>query len=417
MNRRHNLVQLSVYLLGGPVILHRVLAHLQARGCYATCVDSLTGAVGKFCADEGLDSLGGTTHIRHLSHNLHAICHQLLSVFAVKLVLGSARHSDIHLNLPRFATGGKGRAGELLCIGSNHVVVRCAELEHISNFLFVKTGGVVDITVRTRDGYHLCTKLCCLACCAPSHVAEARDCDGLTLDIHTLLSQHLAEEIYCTIACCLGANQRATKGHTLTGEDTCILQSEFAIHAIEVANLAATNTDITCGHVGLGTNVTPQLGHKGLAETHNLCIGFTLGVEVRTTLCTTHRECGEGILEALLEAEELQDAGVYAGMETQTALIGADCVIELEAVACIHLHLTLVINPHYLEGKTTVGLYDTLCDACCLELGVLVIDLLYGHENLAYRLQILTLAGVLALQLGHQFLYVHCLLVFIVVLR
>ena len=46
---------------------------------------------------------------------------------------------------------------------------------------------------------------------------------------------------------------------------------------------------IACGNVLIRTNVTIQLIHESLAETHYFSIALTMRVEIRTTLCTTHR--------------------------------------------------------------------------------------------------------------------------------
>ena len=81
-------------------------------------------------------------------------------------------------------------------------------------------------------------------------------------------------------------------------------------------------------------------------------------------------------------------------METQAALVGADCVVELDAVPEVDLDIALVIDPDHLEGEDTVRLHD-------------VVSLLYRHENFAHGLQVFAFAGVLALKFRHQFVYVH----------
>lgn len=127
MNRRHNLVQLGIDLLGRPVELLRVLRHLETRGSHAAGVHRLARAVGNLRLDEGVDSLRTATHVRNLGDNLHAVGQQLLGVVAVELVLRCARHGDVDLDLPRFAAGEELRAGELLGVGLHNVVVRGAD--------------------------------------------------------------------------------------------------------------------------------------------------------------------------------------------------------------------------------------------------------------------------------------------------
>ena len=211
----------------------------------------------------------------------------------------------------------------------------------------------------------------------------------------------MAEEVDRTKACSLGTNQRASVGHTLTGQHARILESQLAIHTVEVANLACANTDIAGRNVSLGADMAPQLGHKGLAEAHNLTVGLALRVEVRATLRTAHRQRGESILEDLLKTEELENRGIHRRMEAQTALVGANRIIKLDTIAGIDLNIALIINPNNLESKLTVGLDDTLSDAVCLKFRVLIVSLLNGSQHLSYCLQVLVLARMTALEFCH----------------
>ena len=122
---------------------------------------------------------------------------------------------------------------------------------------------------------------------------------------------HLVNEVECTITCSLWTEDRATPFSALTCEHTLELVSQFTILTEEVTNFTTTNTDIACRNILVRTDVTIQLVHESLAETHDFSIALTTWREVRTTLTTTHRQCGECILECLLETEELQDAEVY----------------------------------------------------------------------------------------------------------
>jgi len=73
-----------------------------------------------------------------------------------------------------------------------------------------------------------------------------------------------------------------------------------------------------------------ELGHERSAEATNLAIGLALGVKVGATLSSSHAETGEGVLEGLLEAEELEDREVDGGVETETALVGTERRVVLE---------------------------------------------------------------------------------------
>src|SRR5262245_17401003 len=63
----------------------------------------------------------------------------------------------------------------------------------------------------------------------------------------------------------------------------------------------------------------------------------------------------EGILEDLLEAQELQDGQVDSGMEPETALVGTEGRVELHAVSFVDLALALVILPNNTELDDTLG--------------------------------------------------------------
>ena len=89
------------------------------------------------------------------------------------------------------------------------------------------------------------------------------------------------------------------------------LRGKLLVHPKEVANLATSHADVACGNIHVGADDLVQLHHKCLAKTHNLCIALAARGEVGAAFAATHRQRGEGILEGLLEAKELQDAEVY----------------------------------------------------------------------------------------------------------
>ena len=62
----------------------------------------------------------------------------------------------------------------------------------------VEACGIVDVAVGARNRHHLGAQFCSLRRRAPCHVAEARDGDGLALDVHAGFFEHLAQEIYGT---------------------------------------------------------------------------------------------------------------------------------------------------------------------------------------------------------------------------
>ena len=157
VDRRHDLVQLGIDLLGRPVELLCVLRHFEARCGDAAGVHRLARSVGDLRRDEGVDGLRAATHVRNLGHDLHAVGQQPFGVFAVQI--------DLHL--PRLAARDELCSGELVGIGSHYVVVRSAQFEHVGDLLLVETLGIVDVAVGTGDRHDLGTQLRGLRCGAP----------------------------------------------------------------------------------------------------------------------------------------------------------------------------------------------------------------------------------------------------------
>ena len=185
------------------------------------------------------------------------------------------------------------------------------------------------------------------------------------------------------------------------------LAGQLLVHAEEIANLASAHADVACRHVHVGSDHLEQLGHEGLAEAHDLGIALATRSKVGAALAAAHRQRGERVLERLLEAEELEDREIDRGMETQTALVGADGTVELNAVADVDLHLALVVDPRHAESGDALRLYDALNDLGFLELRVLVVDIFDRFENFSYSLEVLQFARVLSLKGLHDFFNFH----------
>ena len=111
---------------------------------------------------------------------------------------------------------------------------------------------------------------------------------------------------------------------------------------------------------GTSVNWPIQLGHKALAKTHNLHIAFTLGVKVAAALAAAHCQTGKGVFKGLLKAEEFNNALVYAGVQTDTALVRTDSAVELTAVACVYLNIAVVVHPGHTEGNHPLRLGNAL---------------------------------------------------------
>ena len=137
-----------------------------------------------------------------------------------------------------------------------------------------------------------------------------------------------------------------------------------------------------------------ELGHKALAEAAHLGVAAAAGIKVAAALAAAHGQGGQGVFQSLLKAEELHDGGVDAGVQTQTALVGADGAVELDTEATVHVDVALVIGPGNLEGDHALRLHKTLKNAVGLILRVLFHDALKALQNLVNRLMELRLVGV-----------------------
>jgi hypothetical protein len=157
------------------------------------------------------------------------------------------------------------------------------------------------------------------------------------------------------VASGLGPDQATTPAATLAGKDTLPLVGERAVGTEHVTDLAASDTDVTSGDVGLGANVLVKFTHEGNAEAADLAVGLALGVEVGATLATAHVEAGQGVLEDLLEAQELEDAEVDGGVQSQAALVGAEGRVELDSEGIVDLDLAGIVLPHNAELDDALG--------------------------------------------------------------
>src|SRR5262249_10845369 len=141
---------------------------------------------------------------------------------------------------------------------------------------------------------------------------------------------HLGGEVDAAVAGGLGANEGAAPVEALAGEHAGELVAQTLVLAEQEADLAAADADVTGGDGGVGADVARELGHEALTEPHHLVVALAFGFEVRAALAAAHRERGERVLEDLLEGEELEDAEVDGGVESEAALVGADGAVHLD---------------------------------------------------------------------------------------
>ena len=145
-----------------------------------------------------------------------------------------------------------------------------------------------------------------------------------------------------------------------------------------------------------------QLDHQRLAETHDLTVRLALGIEVGTTLGATHRQTGQAVLEDLLEPQELEHAEIHGRVEAQSALVGADAVVELHTPCAVGTDFTVIILPGHAEDDDPIRLGHTLQD---LLLDVVRVIEVVGHQalgNFLHGLNELRLTGVTLYHTFHE---------------
>ena len=394
----HNLLKAGVNLLTGPVDTGRVLGHLETRDGNTTSVGGLTRGVpdgsgtrvGITVGLEDIDSLLGGTHVGALSDELAASGDESLGLIAGDLVLGGGGESDID------AAGDVGPGagtGDVLELGAEGVLggelgdLLALDLDLSDGVDLLSGEGALlavqdESTLGVGEGDDGATELDDLESGVLGDVSGTGDGDALTSEGFLAAGgvlDHVLDVVDDTVAGGLGADEGTTPAATLTGEDTLPLVADLLVLAEHETNLAAGHTDITGGNIGVGTDVLAQLGHEGDTEAADLVIGLALGVEVGSTLTTAHVQAGEGILEDLLETEELEDGKVHRGVEPEATLVGAKSGVELDTVSTVDLdlngismwqlirhfqkersYLAFVIFPDNTELNNTLGDRDDL---------------------------------------------------------
>lgn len=94
-------------------------------------------------------------------------------------------------------------------------------------------------------------------------------------------------------------------------------------------------------------------------------------------------------------------------METDTAFIRANGIIELNAITEVVLNITFVVDPGDAECQNTIGLDHALNDLVLFEFGVLVVDVFNAHQHFLNGLEIFFFSGVLCLEGSHDIVNFH----------
>ena len=191
------------------------------------------------------------------------------------------------------------------------------------------------------------------------HISCAGDKHALSGKTLSARCQHLLCKITCAITRCFRAQTTSTPILAFTRQCACKLIAKAFVLAKHKAYFARPYAYIARRNIRVSANMTEQLRHETLAETHHLCIGLATRREITSTFRAAHRQSGQTILECLLKSKELHNTQVHTCMEADTAFVRANSAIHLHAITTIYLHFSTIIHPRHAEHDYALRLYHS----------------------------------------------------------
>src|SRR5690606_13568991 len=173
------------------------------------------------------------------------------------------------------------------------------------------------------------------------NIAGAGNRHATILEALADMLEHFLREIHAAVAGGFRTDQAAAVAQALAGQHRGELVGQALVLAEEVTDLATAHADITGRHVEIRADVTVQLVHERLAKAHHFALALALRIEVRAALAAAHGQRSQGVLEDLLEGEELEYAKVHRRVEAQAALVRANGAAHLDAVATVDVHTAI----------------------------------------------------------------------------
>ena len=275
----------------------------------------------------------------------------------MKLVLGCTRKSDIAFDLPYAAALMILSARSCSCVlgqtGTSYffdLFQKC----YINAFRIVNPSG------RIRCGNHLCTHLLCFLDGIDCYVSGTGYTTDLILHLHAMAFHQLTGDVQKAVTSCLGTCQRSAEGQSFTGQNALIASGQSLVLSIHIADLSSAGSDVTSRYIHICANIFVELRDETLAERHNLSVGFTLRIKIRSALAAADRQSGQRVLENLLKSQEFDNTDIYGRMKTDTSLVRSNGIIELYTITGVNLNLSLVVYPRYTELDLTIRLSQSL---------------------------------------------------------
>ena len=352
----HDLLQRGAEVFLVAVQTGGVLAHLQAGHADAAGVGGLARSVHDAGGQELADGVHIARHVRAFGDADAAVFQKLRRLGAVQLILRGAGQREVALHPPRARIRMEGRSGEVIRVGADPGAALLLVLLDPVDLLLAEAVRIVDEAAGVGHRHRLAAAMEDLLRRVGRHVAGAGDHRNLAFDRVGTVMQHVLKEIDRAVAGGFGPHQRAAIFKALAGQHAFEAVREPLVCAEHIADFLAADADVARRNVDIRADMAVKLRHEGLTEAHDFMLRLALRVKVGAALAAAHGQAGERVLEGLLEAEEFQDALVHRGMEPDAALVGANRVVELDAVAAVHLHLVVVVLPRHAERDDAVRL-------------------------------------------------------------
>src|SRR5690606_11293981 len=174
------------------------------------------------------------------------------------------------------------------------------------------------VAVRVRAGDHAPAKLLDLFDRVDGYITRPGNDDLLAVKIQSAGLQHLLHEEDGAIAGRLPPDLRAAPSQALSSEDAGLVAvGDALVLAEHIADLALPDADVARRDVRIFAEMAVKLSHERLAEPHDLHFGAPLGIEIGPALGAADGHACQSVLERLLEAEELDDPQIDAGVEPE----------------------------------------------------------------------------------------------------
>src|SRR5690554_4783619 len=388
----HDFLKALLGVIEGPGIAAGVLLHFQCGSGNTAGVRRLARAVGDLGVLENDNALWRGRHVGAFGHGNTAVFDQHLGVFTIQLVLGRTRQCHVARYAPDVAIFHVLGVFVELSVGADPATLHFLDaLQGLQVDALLMDDNALGIGAGNDFGAQLVSFLDGVN----GYVAGTRNHHGFAFQGVTTGFQHFVGEEHGAVTGGFGTGAAAAPVQALAGKYAGLVPvGDALVLAEQVTDLTTTYADVAGRNVSVLAQMPVQLGHHALAKAHDFVVGPAFGIKVATAFTAANGQAGQGGLEDLLEAEELDDAQVNGWVETHATFIGAQSTVELDAEGAVDVNLAAVILPGYAEDDLALRFADALDDLLVGELGVLHQNRPEGFQNFVNRLVEFALARV-----------------------